>query len=522
MSLQLLVTRKMSWYALSVIAWSIVGVGSVLADPSSMPVEDSMPVEELILEDAIEALSKDASPVVRPAPLAPLEDGLSTIGLDFEMSRLYSGSNFIPPDTMGAVGPDHIVELINVRYEAYDKKTGLELESFSLNGFWTTVVGLDIPQDNICQGNGICALSGKDCSAEDPCDKNFTFDPRIIYDWQTGRWFALSIDAALGQDNDFYLGRSDGSNPLGSWAGVKFDSDTVGPTEFHDYPTFSVDADAVTTCTQDINSGSGGGGAESCYTIPKADVLLSPPSVANMTRFESTPPNLPPVNGSIQPALSFEPAADGITPLLGVIDGMIVRGDILGAGAAGATLAPTGGITGDPGHHKPPPARQPAADPGATIENVAPHFVANVVEIGDSLWAVHAVAGTLSNSALRWYRIAESTDILLQTGLIEDVNEDYHEPSIAVNALGRCGDWLHLLRAQPRRQCVHFRGETIGGVTTFEPTPQLTTPGGRALYFRTFGGTRNRWGDYSATVVDPDDECTFWTMQEFVAVGRPR
>jgi hypothetical protein len=93
MSLQFPVTRKMSWLALSIMAWSIIGVGSVLEDPSSMP------VEKLILEDTTEALSKDASPAVRPAPLAPLGPGLSTIGLDFEMSRLFSDTNFIPPDT---------------------------------------------------------------------------------------------------------------------------------------------------------------------------------------------------------------------------------------------------------------------------------------------------------------------------------------------------------------------------------------------------------------------------------------
>jgi uncharacterized repeat protein (TIGR01451 family) len=512
MSLQFPVTRKMSWLALSIMAWSIIGVGSVLEDPSSMP------VEKLILEDTTEALSKDASPAVRPAPLAPLGPGLSTIGLDFEMSRLFSDTNFIPPDTMGNVGPDHIVELINGRYEVYDKKTGLMLESFNLDGFWTLVVGLDIPQGNICQDDDTCARSGEDCSV-DPCANNLTFDPRIVYDWQTQRWFALSIDSALGQDNDFYLGRSESSDPTGSWAGVKFDSDTVGLTEFHDYETFSVDADAVTSCTQDFSSGSGGGGVESCYTIPKADVLLPVPSVANMTRFESNPPDLPPVSGSIQPALSFEPAADGVTPLLGVNGGLLVRGDILGAGAAGATLAPTGGIAGDPGHAKPPAARQPAADPGATIENVAPRIVANVVEIGDSLWAVHAVAGSVSNSAIRWYEIGESTDTIIQTGLIEDVNEDYHEPSIAVNSLGDVVIGYTCSGPNLNASVCISVGQTIGGVTTFDPT-QVTTLGD-GLYYRTFGGTRNRWGDYSATVVDPDDECTFWTMQEFVAVGGP-
>ena len=432
------------------------------------------------------------------------------------MSRLGVDTNFRPPDTMGDIGPDHIVEMINGRYEVYDKQSGATLVSSSLNAFWISL-GLNIPA-NVCMPNNLCSIDGLACSAANPCANNFTFDPRVIYDRATQRWFAVSVDAALGGDNDFYVGRSDTSDPTGAWAGVKFDSDTVGPQEFHDYPTLSIDADAFTTCTQDFDSGNGGGGVESCYTIPKADLLLAAPSVANMTRFESNPPNLPSVNGSIQPAVSFEPAADGITPLLGANAGSLIRGDVTGAGAAGAALAATGGIAGDPGHAGPPAARQPAADAGATIENVAPRFVSNVVEIGDSLWAVHSVAGTGANAALRWYEIEESTDTLLQSGLIEDTTEDYHEPSIAVNSMGdvvigyTCsGPSLNL------SVCISV-GETVAGVTSFQAR-QLTTTGA-GLYYQLVRG-RNRWGDYSATVVDPTDECTFWTMQEFVAMGGP-
>ncbi len=39
-------------------------------------------------------------------------------------------------------------------------------------------------------------------------------------------------------------------------------------------------------------------------------------------------------------------------------------------------------------------------------------------------------------------------------------------------------------------------------------------------YFKTFGGTKNRWGDYSATQVDPSDDHSFWTVQE-LAGARP-
>ena len=40
---------------------------------------------------------------------------------------------------------------------------------------------------------------------------------------------------------------------------------------------------------------------------------------------------------------------------------------------------------------------------------------------------------------------------------------------------------------------------------------------GEASYFKTNGGTKYRWGDYSATSVDPADDRTMWTLQEYAA-----
>jgi hypothetical protein len=38
---------------------------------------------------------------------------------------------------------------------------------------------------------------------------------------------------------------------------------------------------------------------------------------------------------------------------------------------------------------------------------------------------------------------------------------------------------------------------------------------GEAPYVKRFTGTRNRWGDYSNTVVDPLNDLDFWTIQEY-------
>lgn len=429
-------------------------------------------------------------PFAPQAPVAqvaqPVASTFVTVGLNFQGSQLFVDSGFIPPDTMGAVGPDHIVEMINGRFDVYDKTTGNEVFTRSLNAFWTNVVGLTIPAGN-------------------------TFDPRIVFDLDSGRWFATSIDG--GNGNNIYLGRSDTDDPTGDWDGMRFAADTVGPAEFHDYATLALDADGLYICTNDFR----GGGNESCYSIPKADLLLAVPSIANMTRFEATPPGLPAVNGSVQPAIDFGPS-NGRAALLGASGGALVRSDILGAGGAGATLGTVRAIAGDPGHTTAPAARQPhPVDPTVTIENVTPRFVARVFEEGSSLWAVHAVRGSFSNSAIRWYEIDEVTDTVLQTGLIENSAQDFYQPSIAVNEFGNVviGYTCSGPSLAPST-CVSV-GETVSGVTMFEAPTILAAGAGH--YYQDFNRGRNRWGDYSATVRDPADPCTFWTFQEFVAVS---
>ena len=440
----------------------------------------------------------------------PQIGGIVSVGLNVEISRLFagaSGSGFIPPDTMAAVGPNHIVELINGNFEIINKTTGASIQTMSLDAFWTNVVGL-------------------------PIVNNGRFDPRIIYDSATDRWFALAIDNVIDADNDgtneaannFFIGRSDTSDPTGDWDGVTFNADSVGVLEFHDYPTMGVDADGVYSCTQDFD----GGGNESCYSIPKADLLLAVPTAANLTRFEATPAGLPAVTGSWQPAVN-RGLSIGRAPILGSNGTALRRTNIFGATAAGATLGAAVAIAGDPGHAAPPPARQPddndAGDGLEPLENVAPRFVGNVIVVGGSIWAVHAVEGPAAgaNSALRWYEINEATNTVIQTGVIEDANIDFHEPSIAVNASGHAVIGSTCSGATLAASVCASVGTTTAGVTTFQP-PAIVFAGS-GTYYRDFCtptpanpcSERNRWGDYSATVVDPSDPGTFWIFQEYTA-----
>ena len=253
---------------------------------------------------------------------------------------------------------------------------------------------------------------------------------------------------------------------------------------------------------------------------------MAAPTAANLTRFEATPAGLPAVDGSWQPAVN-RGLSIGRVPVLGTTGGALRRTNIFGATAAGATLGTAVAITGDPGHANPPAARQPddsdTGDGLELLENVAPRIVSNVIVVDGSIWAVHSVEGNLAgaNAGLQWYRIDEATNTVIQTGMIENADIDYHEPAIAVNTFG------HVVIGStcsgpnlPASVCASV-GTTTGVVTTFQP-PAIVFAGS-GTYYRDFCSTpatcseRNRWGDYSSVVVDPNDPGTFWVFQEYTA-----
>ena len=82
-----------------------------------------MPVAETVL-----AAPFLASP---PAPLAPALDS-SFAGLG---NPPHTEGDVIPPDTMGAAGPNHLVSILNSDFGVFDKAGNL-LQSVDLQVFW--------------------------------------------------------------------------------------------------------------------------------------------------------------------------------------------------------------------------------------------------------------------------------------------------------------------------------------------------------------------------------------------------
>jgi hypothetical protein len=396
------------------------------------------------------------------------------IGANFTGSTYGVDSPFVPPDTDGAVGRRHIVEFINGFYAVYLKKDGKRVQSASLDQFWS---------------DAGATVRGQ------------LSDPRILFDPFSRRWFASTPSFNFGNGpDDLLIAVSKGTDPTQGWAG--FTIPFAGPVgTFVDFPTLGFDRDGVYL----FSNGT-------VLVVPKSDLLAAPPSIAHAVLLQSRD-LLTPNGTKLQPIVSLDNAALP-EPLLGPwdVEGTLFRRwSITGAITAPVLDASDGFIPVTPyqglGNQG---ALQP--DSGIGIYTSSPNFASSVVMRNKVIWGVQTVANQ-GRAALRWFAIDAVSNALLQEGLIADPVLDVFMGSIAVNA---CNDVVIGYNQSGTSQFVSayaVAGATIHNVTTFGVP--LLLKSGVARYDVTGGAILARWGDYSATVVDPRHPFTFWTFQEW-------
>jgi hypothetical protein len=408
------------------------------------------------------------------------------IGLNFTGSTFATDTQLSPPDSMGAAGPDHFVELINGRYSVYRNADGLRAQTTTLDGFW--------------QGAGVTP------AGSDP--RGSAFDSRVVYDPSSTRWFAISVDNARGPNN-FLVAASNSSNPMDGWKGFAIPSDTT-KTHSADFPTLGVSRDAVYVAANMDSVTPGGSRNTGILVLPKADLIAG--TVANRTLFENVDASrtglfvqgttsLNGVGGPVGILLS-----DNNTP------GQFKRSDVVGS-VTMPVLDPTNKFVSVPPFGFPPDAQQPG--PKQSLNTLGMVFGSSIVMRNGELWGVQSV-DVAGRSALRWFDLNAATNTLRQTGLIALPTLDFYYGSIAVNEFGDVVIGFSGSGKSQFASVYGVEGRTIGGVTTFGDPVLLKA--GVSDYLQPLDPSgRNRWGDYSATTLDPDDPFTFWTIQEWVS-----
>src|SRR5437879_601097 len=175
------------------------------------------------------------------------------------------------PYTMGAVGPQQIVEMLYFQYAVFDKSTGVLLTPPGMRtiDFWNTALAAGSPG----------------------AQTKFTGDPRVVYDPLSGRWFASILGSV---NNPFFpenilLAVSNTSNPLDGWkAFVVYTPPNVDTQHFPDFPQLGVDAEGVYIAANVFYDGEF---RTAVISVPKSDLLAAQPNV-NETVFSLLNPDV--------------------------------------------------------------------------------------------------------------------------------------------------------------------------------------------------------------------------------------
>lgn len=435
--------------------------------------------------------------------LEPFEDRVVpavAVGANFR-GATSANSPFTPPDTTGAVGPNHFVELLNGVYRVYTK-AGTQVQASTDEQFWQNA-GISTALTNEAVG-----------------------DPRVIYDPLSGRWFAVDFTVRNGTaGNSILVGRSETSDPTGTWKAASY----VGASGFFaDFPTLGVDANGIYIATADFPTV--GAPSVSVTSIPKADLLLSTPTVANRTTIQQSPGGNQ-VGFAVQGVTNFNTGQTTSTRANLVathynLFGRINLTRVTGTSGANATFGPTAALpvqgTSHPGLSRQPDGTQQIDGSDHRIGSMA-------YQVGDLIFLVHGISvnaggtavssSTTSTNAIRITVLRESTGQVATEATYFDPNFDMTYPSLAINPqgdmvigftrsgsgaggnLGAYAVYAQINMANPGA------GITFGRQLELQP--------GLVNNFHKIGGSGERWGDYSATTLDPTNPTSFWTVQEF-------
>ena len=404
------------------------------------------------------------------------------------------GRNFIPPDTMGAVGTTQYMEFVNGAVAVYDKTTHQRTQLISDVAFWAAA--------------GQTGANG---------------DSRVLFDHASQRWIATSFGASV---SDIQIAVSQTANALGPWKSVKFTGFAGGTA---DYPTLGMDGSGVYIGTNNFNA-AGNFRGTSLFSIPKADLFAATPTLANFTRFDNLATfdgtNLTDTNrrGFVMQGAVDNSNVAGNGNILSVdfFSFAFDKFKVNNPGVAGATLSPSPSqIVGTPTYNNLNKGHQP--DGTIALDTGDDRLSSNVYKLGNKLYAVHTEGGVgafTGHTVQRWFVIDATSGAVLDQGVIGDALHDYFYGSIAVNALGQVVIGYNRSGAGADGNASFLESSFITGangllINTSEILLKAGLVGDYHCYVH-FGtpGCRERWGDYGSVTVDPSDQ-SFWAIGEF-------
>ena len=491
-------------------------IAELMARPAQAPGEPSESEDEVDQPDRSGLPQDPASPLSPAWPLPSGANGTSAQrapgitaspqapGMSFTAATL-AGVNptfSFPPDCMGAIGPTQFVVCVNNRLVTFDRTTGLAdgVLNATTNAFFAPAVDSTV-------GGGAN-----------------TTDPRIRYDRLTGRWF-LTI-ATLSRPNRILIAVSDGAGQGSLSPATVFTFFHVSPAGncFMDYPTLAIDANALYIGTNDFCPTQYAGGTG--YVVRKSSLLGAGPIV--VTTFSGL---------ALATSGMFTPhGADNFDP--GATEGYFIGVDVATFGRlVFRRVADPGGI--------------PTISAASRLTVLATNLPLKIDHLGNvrgtvgkldgiddrliaahvrdgHLWASQNVgvdnagvaSGTRTRDGCRWYQLhvplvsgpptVEQQGTVFAASAANTTDErNYWMSSIMVTGQGHAGMGFSTAGTQEYVDA-GFAGRLASDARgTMQAAVALTNSA------TAYNANSVRWGDYTYTSLDPLDDMTLWTVQQF-------
>jgi HYR domain-containing protein/carboxypeptidase family protein len=464
------------------------------------------------------AINNSKNPVNSPNAVTPTIANFD--GPDADAGAPLYGTRFAPPDTNGAVGPNHFVATTNMGVRIYDKAGNPLVPQFRLSQL---LVGV--------------ANAGDDDG-----------DPVVIYDPLADRWilsqFNLNVTA---NSTHQHVAVSKTGDPTGAYFAYDFLMTANRPG---DYPHMGVWSDGYYMTTNDFslpvfsNPFQGAG----LYAFERAKMLVGDPT-AKVIAFNTNnqhggmlPTNFqgftPPPVGT--PNLFFEFDADEFGAATDLVRSFAFHADF--NTPANSTLTQGPDIPTTPFDARQPAGRANVAQPapGEGLDSIGDRLMhpvnfrvlpggvqSYVLNFTVNVSGVNPTSAATYQTGVRWMEMRRNAG----TGAVTINQQATYAPGSG-NPTGR-DIWMASVSQDGEGNIALAASATDSTATPviLNPTaiytgrlaadPANTLPQGEvdALAAVTKGlqlsNTFNRWGDYSSLFTDPADECTFWGAFEY-------
>jgi hypothetical protein len=462
---------------------------------SDLPIDEPLFAGEEIHEPGPGPLrfKKDAGPALLEDSVRQKEYGPQVgvnQGIDFDG---IPSPGYVPSDSNMAVGPSDIVEVVNVQFAVYNKSGA-------------TLAGPTNIQTLFAPLGGVCAE---------------TFgDPVALYDRPADRWLISFIGSPNGSDAAECVAVSQTNNPAGAYYlyGYSFGAN------LNDYPKLSTWATATNSAylaTYNIfQNFSNFIGADICG-FDRTKMLAGDASAAQLCQmspsdeFSYLPSDMDgpttPVDGTPGLFITWQNNNPGQlylrkltlnfaagTSSLSSPTVISVANDSLACGNGGQCV--------------------PQAGTTQTLDTLGDRMMYRfaIRHFSDHDRAVvnHSV-GSGSSVAVRWYELydpAGSVTLNQQGSFAPDATYRWMA-SLAEDQLGDIG-LGYSASSSTLHPGIRFTGRVPSDpLGTMESEATILTGAGSQV-----GSDAYRWGDYTAMVVDPADDCTFWYVDQYQAV----